>query len=165
MQRQSQTTLAIIQGFLASGKSAFSRKLAEETNAVRFNADEWCERHCHEVERKENWNACFARAESVLWSQAEQALMEGRSVILDFGFWSKSSRDEARQRAERFGVGFAHYYLYAPDEVLLERLGRRQGPLAESNLKNFFELKKLFEEPCETEKAIFVNSFLETRKL
>ena len=147
-------TLTIVHGFLGAGKSTFSKQLAQKTGAVRLNADEYCETHFTAKQLEFDWNTCFSQSVILLWHQTEIFIAEGRDVILDFGFWGFQSREDARQRATAMGAGFQHYYVHAPQAVLLRRIALRGGPVAEANLKNFDSLWQGFEEPRPTENAI-----------
>ncbi len=51
------------------------------------------------------------------------------------------------------------YYLYAPDDVLKQRILSRQGGVAENNIRRFDDLKKLFEEPREEEGFALIDNF------
>ena len=71
---------------------------------------------------------------------------------------AKYTQDETvRRKAEEMGAGFRHYYVYAPDEVLRQRLRGREGTIAARNLENFDELKALFEAPDTDERFILIN--------
>lgn len=150
------STLTIVQGFIGAGKTTFSKKLEKDTGAIRLNGDEYCEKHFSEHELQSNWDACFAKAIEHLWIKAEEALRSGKSVILDFGFWSRESRDHAKNIAKRLGVNFQHIYLDVPDNILIERLKTRSGHIAENNIKNFETLKQSFDEPGTDEDYIVV---------
>lgn len=150
-------TLHIVQGFLGAGKTTYSKTLADETAAVRLNADEYCEENFSESELAD-WDRCFSASIDALWLKAEEELKTGNSVVLDFGFWDRTSRDHARAQAERLDVPLVHVFVTAPDEVLKARIARRSGPVAEDNLRKFEDLKRYFEPPHEDEKAVVIDS-------
>ncbi len=151
-------TLYIIQGFLGAGKTTYSKKLAAETGFVRLNADEYCDANFPPEKLAQEWEACFAAAVTQLWRDAEKILATGRSVILDFGFWSRASRDHARAQAQKWNVKCAHHYVTAPDDVLLARIAQRRGPTAERNLKNFHDIRKHFTAPEAGEQATIIDT-------
>ncbi len=153
------TKIYIIQGFLGAGKTTYSKSLAQRLNVVRLNGDEWCEAHFAPEKLTGDWDACFAEAIKTLWAEAEALLTNGQSVILDFGFWSRESRDDARSKAKGLGVPLELHYVYAPDDILKARITKRSGGIAESNLRNFAATKKFFEEPAEDEQAIVIKNF------
>ena len=143
--------LYLIQGFLGAGKTTFARQLSAQTGAIVLNPDESCLAFYAPQEYETDWNRCFAQTVERLWAEAQQYLYAGQDVIFDMGFWSRASRDEAREKARKWGVECILYYLYAPDEVLLQRLSARKGKIADDNRRNFISLKKQFEEPGEDE--------------
>jgi predicted kinase len=152
-------TLYIIQGFLGSGKSTFSKALAGKEGAVRLNADEWCSENYAPEQLAANWDACFADAVDNLWKTAKDLLGQNQSVIFDMGFWDTQSRIHARQKALEMNARLVHYYIYAPDNILMERLSKRSGPIAQNNIKNFALLKEAFNEPEAHEGAIRINNY------
>ena len=152
----SQATLKIIHGFLGAGKTTYSNWLAAQTGDIRMNADEYCAEHFSKEIQEKNWDACFSKAVSCLYNHAEIYLQSGKSVILDFGFWDKKSRDYARGFSQKIAVDFQHIYLDIPDEIMLERIKKRVGTIANKNIDNFYVLKKLFEEPQIDEETIKV---------
>lgn len=151
--------LYLIQGFLGAGKTTFARRLSEQTGAVVLNPDESCMAFYPPQEYEREWNRCFEQTVERLWEEARQCLEAGQDVIFDMGFWSRGSRDEARDKAQKWGAECILYYLYAPDEILRQRLALRKGKVAEDNQRNFFRLKELFEEPGEDENAIRIDHF------
>lgn len=148
--------ICILHGFLGAGKSTFARKLARQNRTIVLNPDRWCMRLFSAETYEKNWDVCFAETVGVLWRRAAKHIAAGRSVVFDMGFWSKASRTEARRKAEEMGAGFRHYYVYAPDEVLRQRLRGREGTIAARNLENFDELKALFEAPDTDPRVNFI---------
>jgi len=154
-------TLHIVHGFIGSGKTHYSTRLAESTKAIRLNADEWCAVNFSAEEQNTTWDKCFSMAIEHLWQETEKALADGKDVILDFGFWARESRDHARGKAKAIGAEVKHHYIHVPDHISFERMKKRIGPIAERNLKNFSEFKKMFEEPHPDEGAIFIKNYEE----
>ncbi len=64
-----------------------------------------------------------------LWDIAARVLVLGSDVILDFGFWSRSERDEFRGRAKELGARVELHFLDVPEEMLLIRLAERNSQL------------------------------------
>ncbi len=93
--------------------------------------------------------------EALLWKVAERVLALDVDVILDFGFWVISPRDEMRERAAKLKVGFRVHYVKASAEELLTRLNLRNTQLSggtfiipESMLKEWL---LIFEPPAQHE--------------
>ena len=153
-------TLYIIQGFIASGKSTFSRTLSAETNAVILNPDEWVEKLYSVEEYTSNWNSCFDNTVTMLWSKAKEYLVNNTSVIFDMGFWYKKDRDFAKNFAKDNNAHFVHYYLDVPEHILKERIIKDRPPKwAKIHLDNFDKNLKLFEKPTKNEKHIVIKNY------
>lgn len=69
--------------------------------------------------------------ESMLWDIAARVLVLGANVILDFGFWVKSEREDYRARAAQLGASSEIHFLKVSEDVLLERLARRNARLSQ----------------------------------
>lgn len=151
--------LHLICGFLGAGKTTYSQKLAKELHAIHLNPDKWCTKLFTQTEYENNWDTCFAQTIDFLWQKAEQHLILETDVIFDMGFWSKQSRKDAKERAHKLGFTSILYYIYAPDNILKQRIFTRTGAIAQSNLQNFGKLKGLFEEPSVDEEFIKIDNF------
>jgi predicted kinase len=51
-----------------------------------------------------------------------QLLRSERDVILDFGFWSRVSRDEARSKAQAAGAKVKLYLISCAEETMRQRV-------------------------------------------
>lgn len=155
-----QSTLYIIQGFIASGKSTFSKKLSLEAKAVHLNPDEWVAKLYEKEFYINNWNECFDNVLKKLWDDAKNYLNNGIDVVFDMGFWKKKDRDYARKIALECEAICKHYYLNVPEEILKERIiSTRSKEWAKIHLENFDKNKKQFEEPFKEEGAIVINNY------
>lgn len=152
------SVLYIVQGFLGAGKTTWSTEFARKAKATRLNADEYCAANFPQAQLDTDWDNCFAKAVSTLWDDAGERLKRGEDVILDFGFWTKESRDHARGKALDWKVELQLYFVTAPDEVLIERIGRRGGEIARRNIANFQHYKTFFEAPSPAENAIVIDT-------
>lgn len=152
------TKLYLICGFLGAGKTTFSKSLAKEKDAIHLNPDEWCIK-LFPNEYEQSWDKCFSKTIDLLWNKIEKYAKQGQDVVFDMGFWTKLSRDDARQKAKKLGIEPVLYYIYAPDDILQKRLAQRTGLIAQNNLKNFVKIKLSFEEPNQDEPHIKINNF------
>lgn len=131
-------TVYLICGFIGAGKTTFSKKLEKETGAVRVTKDEWSIRligNYPTIDGYAEWDSKitgFSRA--VAFDLAEK----GIDVILDEGFWERTTRDEMRRRAEAIGATLIMYYLDAPIEQIRERVRVRNHSLT----KDSFEISR-----------------------
>jgi predicted kinase len=155
-------TLHLMVGLPGSGKTSMARELEAELSALRLTVDEWHVRlfgsDVHEDSDEADFaqhNARHAAIESLLWEAAARVLVLGVDVILDFGFWTRSERDELRERARDLGVGFAIHFADVSEDLLLERIKARNAHLPPGTF-HIPELKlkewmRLFEPPSPDE--------------
>ena len=70
----------------------------------------------------------------LIWEVASRTLELGQDVILDFGFWSRESRDDARQKVCAVGATPVLYCVTCTDAATRERVLRRTAELPEHSL-------------------------------
>jgi predicted kinase len=148
-------TLHLMVGLPCSGKTTLARQLEDKYSALRLTTDEWHNRLFGQDATDKQHDARHVLFESLLWEVASRVLTLGVDVILDFGFWGRSERDDFRSRAKSLGVDFKIHYTYAPEEVLLKRLVERNAQvpdgvfqIPETSLKKWF---LIFEPPSKEE--------------
>lgn len=142
-------------GLPGSGKTTLANSLATKHAAVRLTKDEW-----QWALGSTPWDRDFGeRLERKLWVLAEETLTLGLSVVLDFGLWARSERDELREAARRLGVGVELHYLDVPIDELWLRVEERnskppwnQSPISRSHLD---EWRLVFNVPDAAEIALF----------
>jgi predicted kinase len=57
----------------------------------------------------------------LLWDLAVEILNVGRNVVLDWNFWSRQRRSDARERADRAGYPILLHWLDVALEVAVDR--------------------------------------------
>ncbi len=155
-------TLHLIVGLPCSGKTTLARQLETKYSALRLTTDEWHIRlfgsdfgdNMTESEQAEH-DSRHESVESIMWDVAARVLVLGIDVVLDFGCWVRSQRDEFRSRAKNLGADFKIHFVDAPDEVLFERLKARNDMQAEGTFfipeANLKEWIQIFEPPSSEE--------------
>jgi predicted kinase len=93
--------------------------------------------------------------ESLMWEVAARVLVLGADVILDFGCWVRSQRDEFRSKARELGADFRIHFTDVSEEVLLERIKTRNAELPQGAFHmpevKLKEWLRLFEPPSKDE--------------
>ncbi len=89
-------TLHCIHGFLGSGKTTFSKSLAQELNALYLSNDLWMVQLFGHNPDKSAFDYYPALID-LQYDVARDVLNNGRDVILDHGFWRRDDRDRARR--------------------------------------------------------------------
>lgn len=152
-------TLHMVYGFVGAGKTTFAKKLEHTLPAIRFTHDEWMNKLYGENPPLEYFADYYARVYDLIWVYTTRLLELKQDVILDCGFWSRGSRDEARAKATALGATYQLYFLDAPEEVLKERVRKRNENLQGSLYidDEAFELfKSRFEPLYEYEEHVLI---------
>ena len=118
-------TLHLICGLPGSGKTTLAKRLEHELPALRLTPDEWMTRIVGDGYDEEK----RAVVEAVQWDIAARVLSLGIDVILEFGFWSRSERDDFRSLASALGSDTKLHFLDVPRDELLKRLAQRNAEL------------------------------------
>lgn len=125
-------TVYMLCGFVGSGKTTYARQL-EAQGVTRLSVDEVVfRRHGRhgvdypESEHPSHWGAAVEEVDRRL----HDLLVAGKSVVLDFGFWSREDRDWYKRLADEGGATWRLLYFRATEDVLRHRLvarNRRSG--------------------------------------
>lgn len=149
--------LHLMVGLPCSGKTTYAKRLEQECHALRFTPHEWHLRlFGDDLREKEIHEERHTAVERIMWEVAERALCLGVDVILDFGLWAKSERQEFRKRAEQLGASVKLHYMDVSLGELEERLAARNQQAGE---KSVFHISvtdlrlwaSVFEQPGEEE--------------
>jgi predicted kinase len=150
-------TVHLLCGLPGCGKTTFARRLAEGRRAVILGHDERMVAR-HGTNPPAEKFAAFAREiTEELWLEAEQAVAGGRDVILDWGFWTRAERDDARRRAAAIGADTVLYLVECDDAVAQARTLARTaagGRVLEINGAAWDVFRARFEAPTLDEAAV-----------
>ena len=156
------STLHLLHGFTGAGKTTFAKQLAHEIGAMRFTPDEWMVKLYGSNPPEAMFTVYFERVTALIWQMATQLIQLNQDVILDFGFWSRVSRDEARSKALKMGAQTKLYLITAPESVMRKRVLRRSHELPEGALMidthAFESFKNRFEPLGEDEPYIIIST-------
>jgi predicted kinase len=154
-----QPRLVLLCGLPASGKTTLARKLEDAYGAVRLNPDEW-----ESALDVDPFDEGFqARLEAEFWELAQRLLVLGTSVVLEWGFWARSERDEKREAARALGVAVELRFLDAPYDELVRRVVARHAAggiaITESDMERY---QGVFQRPTDDELALYDPPLLES---
>jgi predicted kinase len=147
-----QARLVLLCGLPASGKTTLAREVADAYGAVRLNPDEW-----ELALGVDPFDEGFqTKLEATFWELTQRLLVLGTSVVLEWGFWARSERDEKREAARTLGVAVELRFVDAPYEELVRRVVARHaaGGLAitESHMERY---RGIFQPPTDDELALY----------
>ena len=123
-------TAHLIHGYIGTGKTSLAIHLERVVGGVRFSADEWYLRLYAGDEPTWHLDATWSdRLMALLDDVWPRLLAHGVDVVLDFGFWSRGSREAARILALGVGAETRLYAVVCADEVARARcLSRNADP-------------------------------------
>src|SRR6476620_9470863 len=118
-------TVHLLAGLNGSGKSTHARLLEKECPAVRFSLDEWMLRLYQLSYDEPSYPALAERCVSLIWDIAQQVLVTGTDVVLDWNQWSRARRRSWRERTEAAGHRLVLHHLAVPLDTAIERTEQR----------------------------------------
>ncbi len=118
------STVYLLCGLPGSGKTTYAKELEKE-GAIRLTLDE-------EVFKRfgreyDNHDEKQKHTKEALTESMKEYISEGKSVVLDFGFWTKADRDDYKALIEKIGGQWQLLYFKANLEVLKQRLFERNS--------------------------------------
>jgi predicted kinase len=117
--------LFMLMGLPGSGKTTLARRLEQERPAILLEPDVWMARIVgdgYDAERRE-------AVKAVQLDLAQRILSLGRDVVLEFGFFRRAERDDARARARAVGAEAHLVFLDPPFGELVRRVEARNRGL------------------------------------
>ena len=152
--------LVIICGLPGSGKTTLARKLETEIPAIRFCPDDWMKAlslNLWDEDRR-------SKIESFQWDFAKKLLVQGTSVIIEWGTWGKSEREILRQQAQSLGASAELHFLSATADILYARIqarGHEDPPIRREDVDRWFQV---FQVPSADELELYdFTSIIEQR--
>lgn len=127
-------TAHLIHGFVGVGKTTYAIKLEQNLPAHRFSIDEWMIALYGQNPPEDKFEEYHSRTADLIWKVAIRALTLGQDVVLDFGFWSRKGRDDARQRLHGVGAETILYCVTCTSETMRARVLNRTAEMPEHAL-------------------------------
>jgi predicted kinase len=154
-------TAHLLYGYLGAGKTTFGKQLERELPAVRFSHDEWMTALHGADPPAEQFREAYDRLYALMETQWTRVLACGVDVVLDYGLWTRSSRDAVRERVRTLNGRTRLYWLRCAEPVALARCRARnlnpQGSLYIADA-TFEALKGRFEPLDADEEHAFIDT-------
>ena len=117
------TTLYVLTGLPGSGKSTRAADIIAATGAEHVDMDAALHAQGMSIV---NWDARFAFQPTVE-SHIAPFLRQGRSVVAEFGSWTRTERARLRHLADGTGARTELHWIDAPVATCIERIEARGG--------------------------------------
>ena len=131
--------IILLCGKIAAGKTCYARRLASETAAVILSCDELMLTLFPLPEGAGELHDLYAaRVQDYLFRKALDLAAAGCSVILDWGFWTKASRENARTFFRSHTLPCELHYIEVTDEQWESNIHQRNRAVEEGRESAYF---------------------------
>ena len=153
----------LICGKICSGKSTYAKQLQVADQSVILSVDEIM-LAVFGLYAGEKHDEYAANVRHYLFQKSLEVIQAGVDVILDWGFWTKAGRNEAKAFYRSRNIEYELHYLDLGDEVWKARINQRNqfviagettAYIVDSALAAKFEA--IFEPPDKEEADVWVN--------
>jgi len=96
----------LMHGFIGSGKTTKAKELEQTHNAIRITPDDWMAELFGIDPPAETFQRRLATLLELLKPMWIKAAKAGIPVILDYGFWTKQSREEIQNILQSLQISF-----------------------------------------------------------
>ncbi|MBQ2834678.1 MAG: ATP-binding protein [Clostridia bacterium] len=152
----------LVCGRIASGKSTYARRLMEHGAYVLLSVDEITlalfDGH---IGRKHD--DIVERTQKYLLAKSLELLGQGISVILDWGFWMRQERDEARAFYAAHGFACEFHQIDVSERVWRRNIEKRNREIMEGKTSAYFvddalaeKFGAIYEEPERNEMDVWI---------
>ncbi len=157
-------TLILVCGLPGSGKTTLAKQIEAERQAIRFSPDEWIEAILADPLDKVERDRLRDPVENLQWEIAQGHLQKGLTVILENGFWAEEERSAYALLAVESGARVELYYLEASQDLLWQRILKRNEELENKTFAMTREEVeygwRLFQPPTPDELAFYDHSLV-----
>lgn len=154
----SNQTLYIMTGLPYAGKTTLRKELIKRFGFNYISMDDVIDEKDFDVPKmtQDDWNYVYSEG----YRKLKEALVEGKTVILDLGNLKLSERNTAKNIAKSLNIPFKLIYANTPKEEVLKRWRENQetkvrGHLEDESLKRAFDM---FQEPTAVENPVIYNA-------
>ena len=132
-------TIYLMHGFIGSGKTTLAKKMEKELPAVRFTHDEIMLKRYGRA--PDNFEEKYDEVDRFIKSEVAKCIADGKSVIMDYGFWTKKKRKAYYDWAKSLTPSVMFCAVFCDKAVAKERALKR----TEKNPEELFIDEDCFE--------------------
>ena len=147
--------LFLLCGKPGSGKTTLAKSLKEKFGLIHFSADDFMLKLFGEIEDRNLFDKKLKATKELIYQICDDILVNN-NVVLDFGFWAKTEREELKNRFKNHKVVIV--YLKLDEEKIFSQIENRNLNLKDNeyfmDLNTFKILSSKFEEPTSEECVI-----------
>ena len=151
--------LFLLCGKPGSGKTTLANSLKEKFGIIHFSADDFMLKLFGEIEDRHLFDKKLKVTKDLIYQICDDVL-RSNNVVLDFGFWTKSEREQVINRFKNYEVIII--YLKLDEDKIFNQIEKRNANLKDSeyfmDLNTFNILSSKFEEPTNEEYVICNNT-------
>ena len=144
-------------GKICCGKTTYAQKLCKENNAILLSVDE-ITLALFGRDAGENHDTYVERTEKYLFEKSIELIESGINVVLEWGFWTKTERDFAKEFYRSHGIDCEFHYIDISDETWKARLKKRNSAIIAEETSAYYvddglaqKCASIFEVPSEEE--------------
>ena len=140
--------LFLLCGKPGSGKTTLAKSLKEKFGLIHFSADDFMLKLFGEIQDRNIFDRKLKIVKELIYQICDDVL-RNNNVVLDFGFWTKSEREEIKERFKNYEVIIV--YLKLDEDKIFKQIEKRNTNLKDNeyfmDLNTFKILCSKFEEP------------------
>lgn len=152
----------ILCGKICSGKTTYSQKLRKEHQAVILSVDDITLTLLGQ-NGGDLLDVYVEKLEQYFFQKTVEIVETGINVVLDWGFWTKTERDFAKEFYGSRGIEYEFHYISISDEEWYRRLNKRNKSILAKKSNSYYvdeglaeKFKSLFEIPSKDEIDVWV---------
>ena len=151
-------------GKICSGKSTLAQKLRLEYKAVILSVDDITLALLGQ-DPGGKLDGYVEKLKAYFFEKSVEITETGTNVVLDWGFWKKAERDQARKYYTDRGIAFEFHYIDISDEEWERRLKKRNAEVTAGRTSAYYvddglkaKFASMFEPPDESETDVIINT-------
>jgi predicted kinase len=145
--------IILLCGKVCSGKSTYAKRIKPKYNAVVLSCDELM-LELFDEQLGDKHRIVLQKVKKYLYKLAGQIVKTDTNVILDFGFWTCSEREEIKSYYLDKGIETELHYVKVLQDVWISNLEKRNKSMQTAKERSYYIdenmkqlLSKQFEEP------------------